>query len=34
MPIPEKLRIPVLVFSIQAGMLAALGLIYFVLVPR
>ncbi len=34
MKIPEKLQIPALVFSIQAGMLTALALIFLLLVPR
>lgn len=32
--IPEDLRIPALVFTLEAIMLAGLSLIFFVLVPR
>lgn len=34
MKIPEELRIPFFIFAIQAGMLAGLALIFFVLVPN
>ncbi len=34
MKIPPELRIPALVFSLQAGFLAGLALIFLVLAPR
>ncbi len=33
MRIPEELKIPFLIFSVQIGMLAGLALIFFVLIP-
>ena len=33
MKIPEHLRIPAIVFSLEAGMLLSLSLIFIVLVP-
>jgi len=32
--IPDELKIPILVFSLQAGFLAAIALIFTVLAPR
>jgi hypothetical protein len=34
MKIPDELRIPALVFMIQAGLLAGCALIFFVLLPN
>ncbi|MFM9434510.1 hypothetical protein ACFDR9_001569 [Janthinobacterium sp. CG_23.3] len=34
MKIPKNLRIPAIVFTLEAIMLAGLSLIFFVLVPR
>lgn len=34
MKIPEELRIPALVFALQAALLGAISLIFFVMLPQ
>lgn len=34
MHIPEEIRIPVIVFALQAALLAGTSLVFFMLIPR